>query len=169
MCNLHIIRKMKSKPYCTIISHWSDWQNFKNLTAHSVDEAAWQVILCTAGMQNDTPPLERKVTMSRKLQLHVAFDPAVLLLGIYTETTLSITWKYICANLCTAPKCISAKYKTFSKCPSIDIVSSVHIPNGVSHTVKVLVSQSCLTVTPWTVAYQSPLSMGLSRQEYWSG
>ena len=26
-----------------------------------------------------------------------------------------------------------------------------------------------LSVTPWTVAYQSPLSMGFSRQEYWSG
>ena len=23
--------------------------------------------------------------------------------------------------------------------------------------------------TPWTVAYQAPLSMGFSRQEYWSG
>ena len=23
--------------------------------------------------------------------------------------------------------------------------------------------------TPWTVTYQAPLSMGLSRQEYWSG
>ena len=23
--------------------------------------------------------------------------------------------------------------------------------------------------TPWTVAHQDPLSMGLSRQEYWSG
>ena len=26
-----------------------------------------------------------------------------------------------------------------------------------------------LCVTPWTVAYQAPLSMGFSRQEYWSG
>ena len=26
-----------------------------------------------------------------------------------------------------------------------------------------------LFVTPWTVARQAPLSMGLSRQEYWSG
>ena len=26
-----------------------------------------------------------------------------------------------------------------------------------------------LFVTPWTVAHQSPLSMGFSRQEYWSG
>ena len=24
-------------------------------------------------------------------------------------------------------------------------------------------------VTSWTVAYQAPLSMGFSRQEYWSG
>ena len=34
----------------------------------------------------------------------------------------------------------------------------------------VLVTQSCLTlVTPWTVAHQTPLSMGFSRQEYWNG
>ena len=26
-----------------------------------------------------------------------------------------------------------------------------------------------LFATPWTVAYQVPLSMGISRQEYWSG
>ena len=26
-----------------------------------------------------------------------------------------------------------------------------------------------LLATPWTVAYQSPPSMGFSRQEYWSG
>ena len=33
-----------------------------------------------------------------------------------------------------------------------------------------LVAKSCLTlVTPWTVAHQAPLSMGFSRQEYWSG
>ena len=30
---------------------------------------------------------------------------------------------------------------------------------------------SCVSlfVTPWTVAHQAPLSMGFSRQEYWSG
>ena len=26
-----------------------------------------------------------------------------------------------------------------------------------------------LLVTPWTAAYQAPLSVGFSRQEYWSG
>ena len=32
-----------------------------------------------------------------------------------------------------------------------------------------LVAQSYLTLCdPWTVAHQAPLSMGFSRQEYWS-
>ena len=42
----------------------------------------------------------------------------------------------------------------------------------VIHTVKVkvkLLSHVQLFATPWTVAYQDPLSMGFSRQEYWSG
>ena len=26
-----------------------------------------------------------------------------------------------------------------------------------------------LLVTPWTAAYQAPLSMGFARQDYWSG
>ena len=30
-------------------------------------------------------------------------------------------------------------------------------------------SRALLFVTPWTVAYQAPPSMGFSRQEYWSG
>ena len=30
-------------------------------------------------------------------------------------------------------------------------------------------SRVWLFVTPWTVAYQAPLSMGFSRQEFWSG
>ena len=29
--------------------------------------------------------------------------------------------------------------------------------------------QLCLIETPWTVDHQAPLSMGFSRQEYWSG
>ena len=32
------------------------------------------------------------------------------------------------------------------------------------------IAQSCPTLaTPWTAAYQAPLPMGFSRQEYWSG
>ena len=32
-----------------------------------------------------------------------------------------------------------------------------------------LLSPVRLFVTPWTVAYQAPPSLGFSRQEYWSG
>ena len=32
-----------------------------------------------------------------------------------------------------------------------------------------LLSRIWLLATPWTAAYQAPLSMGFSRQEYWSG
>ena len=33
-----------------------------------------------------------------------------------------------------------------------------------------IVTKSCQTLaTPWNVAYQDPLSVGFSRQEYWSG
>ena len=32
-----------------------------------------------------------------------------------------------------------------------------------------LLSRVRLFATLWTVAYQAPLSMGFSRQEYWSG
>ena len=32
-----------------------------------------------------------------------------------------------------------------------------------------LLSHVQLFATPWTVAHQAPLSMGFSRQEYWSG
>ena len=32
-----------------------------------------------------------------------------------------------------------------------------------------LLSDVWLFATPWTIAFQAPLSMGLTRQEYWSG
>ena len=37
--------------------------------------------------------------------------------------------------------------------------------SSVSH----LVVSDSLSETPWTIARQAPLSMGVSRQEYWSG
>ena len=32
-----------------------------------------------------------------------------------------------------------------------------------------LLSRVQLLATPWTIAHQAPLSIGFSRQEYWSG
>ena len=48
-----------------------------------------------------------------------------------------------------------------------NVITSVIPPSSPPY---VLVTQCVwLFVTPWTVACQAPLSMGLSRQEYWSG
>ena len=47
---------------------------------------------------------------------------------------------------------------------------AVSFSNAWKWKVKVkLLSRVWLLATPWTVAYQAPLSMGFSRQEYWSG
>ena len=49
-----------------------------------------------------------------------------------------------------------------------------HCPYLSSETLLLLLLLSCfsrvrLLETPWTAAHQAPLSMGFSRQEYWSG
>ena len=41
--------------------------------------------------------------------------------------------------------------------------------SALSMKMRVLVAQSCMTVTPWTVARQAPPFMGFSRQEHCSG
>ena len=51
------------------------------------------------------------------------------------------------------------------------ISSEKHLFNKLHNrwNVKVLVTELCLILgTPWTIACQAPLSMGFSRQEYWS-
>ena len=43
-------------------------------------------------------------------------------------------------------------------------------PGNSKEFISSLIAKLCLTLaTPWTVACQAPLSMGFSRQEYWSG
>ena len=47
---------------------------------------------------------------------------------------------------------------------------SISFSNAWKWRVKVkLLSRVWLFATPWTAAYQAPLSMGFSKQEYWSG
>ena len=61
-------------------------------------------------------------------------------------------------------------YTSFISCLSFP-VSLLHRSTGVSWVYLCAQSFSCvwLFATPWTVAHQVPLSMGLSQQEYWSG
>ena len=48
-------------------------------------------------------------------------------------------------------------------------VINLQLINGGKKVKVKLLSSVQLLATPWTIAYQTPLSMGFSRQEYWSG
>ena len=55
---------------------------------------------------------------------------------------------------------------------SLNIISYMHSPILLQYTFLVKsLSRVQLSMTPWTIyiAHQAPLSMGFSRQEYWSG
>ena len=46
----------------------------------------------------------------------------------------------------------------------VTIINIINVACMLSH-----FSHVRLFATPWTIAHQAPLSMGFSRQEYWSG
>ena len=52
---------------------------------------------------------------------------------------------------------------TFSVSPTLSAPFIAKLPESVSP------SAVSVSAAPWTVARQAPLSMGFSRQEYWSG
>ena len=56
-------------------------------------------------------------------------------------------------------------YKIFRRSTPCKHKVTVLLPKELSR----LLSRVQLYVTPWTVAHQAPLSIGFSRQEYWSG
>ena len=70
----------------------------------------------------------------------------------------------------TLPKSLfSYSITHVSKTNSMDKVAKLLGRNHQADCCCCLVTQSCPTlVMPWTVAHQAPLSMGFSRQEYWS-
>ena len=79
------------------------------------------------------------------------------------ETLLSMSWIFRRAiwNLrnCFKIRCLRHNIRIWT-----------HIFGWLKVKVRMLVPQSCqLFVTPWTAAHQAPLSMGFSKQEYWSG
>ena len=65
--------------------------------------------------------------------------------------------------------------KCFSASPPDESISLyIIIPNKTNSNARILTSVCSrshvqLFATPWTIACQAPLSMGFSRQEYWSG
>ena len=97
----------------------------------------------------------------KKLGIKPPYDPAIPLLGIYPEETKpekDTRSPMFTAALFTIPR----TWKQLI-CPSTDEWKK-KLWCLLSHT-------SCvqLSATPWTMARQVPLSIGFSRQEYWSG
>ena len=86
-----------------------------------------------------------------------------ILLVLFLLKTLACISKYreILTSSCAIPQIRAAYTQHFNKCTSINFLG-IHV---------MLTCFSCaqLFATLWTIACQSPLSMGFSRQEYWSG
>ena len=84
-----------------------------------------------------------------------------------TFSTLDPTWQRVAQGINSVMflGCTSIKAKVH-RCPGCN---NRRIPRHKA-VVVVKVSQSCPTLaTLWNVGHQVPLSMGFSRQEYWSG
>ena len=61
--------------------------------------------------------------------------------------------------------------QTRAKFVGLKIIFKVYSPSLLAFDIDIdkSLSRARLFATLWTVAYQAPLSMGFSRQEYWSG
>ena len=96
------------------------------------------------------------------------YDPAIPLLGIHTEETR--IERDTCTPMFIAALFIIARTWKQPRCPSADewIRKLWYIYTMEYCEVKSL-SRVRLFATPWAVAHQTPLFMGFSRQEYWSG
>ena len=99
-------------------------------------------------------------------------------------------WRFLLSSVCPRIPFVYATAKSLQSCPTLCDPSTaatrlpipgilqartlewvaISFSNAWKWKVKVK-SLSCvqLSATPWTAAYQSPLSMRFSRQEYWSG
>ena len=54
-------------------------------------------------------------------------------------------------------------------CWEAQMANNISRPNFTGNCCAESLSRVWLSVTPWTVAHQAPLSVGFSRQEHWSG
>ena len=74
----------------------------------------------------------------------------------------------------TQHTCSLEKVQNFLRIQKLLLLSKIEIlvtNSNIKHNVVLvlMLSHVWLFVTPWTLALQAPLSMGFSRQEYWSG
>ena len=125
----------------------------------------------------------------KMLKIELAYDPVIPLSVIYAREmkTYVHTKTWIWMNVHSSITHYSPKSGNNPKCPSTDVYTNIHTMECYS-TQKGWSTDPChkritvenilcvrsvahhvpLFANPWTVARQAPLSMGFSRQEYWS-
>ena len=105
------------------------------------------------------------------MEIEPPYDPAIPLLGIYLKETKTVIWKDTCTQVFMWTLFTTAK--TWNNLSGLPLMNEyrrcgTYIQwNGTVHVC--MLSCVWLFETPWTIARQAPLSMGFSRQEYWSG
>jgi len=100
---------------------------------------------------------EIKVSANLTVGLSLVFLPVLEWPGsLFKEECSLLSWSLLNPSLTVVDD--SYSFETF--CWSVYVCMLAHA-----------VAQSCpsLLYSPWTIACKSPLSMGLSQQEYWSG
>ena len=96
--------------------------------------------------------------------------PLALLVVLLPNAHLTMHSKMSVSRLMMTPSCLSGSWRSFLYSSSMYSCHLFLISSASVVKVK-MKSLSCVRVfvTPWTVAYQAPPSMGFSRQECWSG
>ena len=90
---------------------------------------------------------------------------------LFYETYVSMLFSQIIPPLPSPTESKRLFYTSVSLwCPAYRVIVTFFLNSIYMRWTESEVAQSCPTgATPWTVAYQAPLSVGFSRQECWSG
>ena len=146
-----------------MLSPFYRWENWGS-EAQSYTAGEWRSWDLNPGLLALEPTLLISIYLSMYLDIYI---------HVYSNT-------YICAaakSLQSCPTLCDPTDRSPSGSPVPAILQArtlewVAISFSIAWTWEVKVkslSHVRLLVTPWTTAYQAPLSMGFSRQEYWSG
>ena len=113
-------------------------------------------------MQNDKTTVEKQFgSFLKKLKQMIAIGPSHAIPRYLPTRSESISHTKIC------PWMLMAASLTALNCKQPNFHCGIIMQLNCCY----LVTKLCLTLLrfPWTVAHQAPLSIGFSKQEYWSG
>ena len=96
------------------------------------------------------------------------YCPLIVILPILVSFSV-LTFSFTLFISLGRPSLQSLSYRIFKSCLTFSVQSFSNLPQLYPSIFPKSVSQILLLVNLWTKAHQVPLSMGFSRQEYWSG